>query len=218
MIELLLRLVKFELPGLLENPTTPWQGLDVTYEQPRVERLWTPVVDGCRLCLHRIHPCETPYWHNHPWPSAVIVVEGAQEVKIGAQRPEHLESEPPRVAATFAFSEAGQYEMLTEWGWHSVNPVDGPSLSVMLSGPPFRFEHVAARPRTSRNGELAPANRASLLHAFRHCEMLKPPPTWRRCDGCQWPYALDELTETGRTGEPEGFACDECLAELRSAP
>jgi hypothetical protein len=78
---LLQRIDEVDLASLLAYDI-PWQSLAVTYAEPRVERLWLPYRDG-RLYLHRVHPCETPLWHLHPWPSAAKVLSGEYIHTIG---------------------------------------------------------------------------------------------------------------------------------------
>lgn len=130
MLAELRRIMQKELPGMIRDPSTPWKTLDVLYEKPRVERVW--VQHGAnRLYLHRIHPCEHPYRHHHPWPSAIHVLSGGYHMEIG---------EGDLMSSTLALLDvrAGSgYEMLDRHGWHSVAPYDVPSLSLMLTGVPW---------------------------------------------------------------------------------
>jgi hypothetical protein len=82
----------WELYRLIREPER-WRSLDVTYEEPRVERIWTELLsratgepDGCRISLHCIHPTEKPFRHTHKWPSAVLVCEGSYEMAVGEAR------------------------------------------------------------------------------------------------------------------------------------
>lgn len=121
------------LPQLLEDPSV-WQTLDIDYEPPRVERLWTQL-GGSRLYLHRIHACGPgeALYHPHPWPSAVRLVLGGYEMAIGYG----AEGTSPPFAAMLMMHQGSSYEMLSPLGWHYVRPLTGTSLSVMLAGKPF---------------------------------------------------------------------------------
>ena len=84
------------LPELLKDEFL-WSTVDVDYETPRVERVWTQV-GPMRINLHRIHPCKEALMHPHPWPSAVAVVHGEYEMGVGFG-PTTVGSPVPRTAA-----------------------------------------------------------------------------------------------------------------------
>lgn len=132
MLEEIHRVYKDVLPGLLD-PSTPWNTLEVLYEEPRVERLWRPIGDN-RLYLHRIHPCEKAFFHPHPWPSAVLVVAGEYRMQVGKGDPR---GPAPTPVMTTVMGPGSSYEMLDPDGWHSVQPIGMPSYSVMLTGKPW---------------------------------------------------------------------------------
>jgi hypothetical protein len=127
------------LRGLLEDPDV-WQTLDINYEPPHVERLWLQYHPEYRLYVHLIHPCDTALFHPHPWPSAVMILEGSYEMAIGFGESEAM----PPVAATTILTAGSSYEMLDPDAWHSVRPLEQPSLSIMLTGLPFEFYHPCA--------------------------------------------------------------------------
>lgn len=115
--------------------TDYWSTLDVDYEPPRVERLWKPLPnEDARIYLHRIHPCEKALFHPHPWPSAVMILSGRYEMGVGFGSGEQ---EPP-VAARTILAAGSCYEMDHPDGWHWVRPIGGPSLSVMITGLPWK--------------------------------------------------------------------------------
>ncbi|MDO8599506.1 MAG: hypothetical protein Q7S02_05335 [bacterium] len=153
--------VERALPQLLNNEA-PWQSLDVDYEPPRVERLWRDVA-GYRVYLHRIHPVPEgtqPLFHPHPWPSAIRILEGTYEMPVGYGTGE----QPPPVAATLVLPAGTMYEMVERDAWHSVRPIEGPVLSLMVTGAPW--DRWSPKP----NGDLGPlsdAERDALLTAFR---------------------------------------------------
>lgn len=134
MIKLLQEFEAEELPKLLKSPVYTWenvQGLLIDYHPPRVERLWFPWRTDYRVYLHRIHPVlppHTPLYHNHPWPTAIKVVTGKCEHVAGFEGVE----ETSQVLLPGAY-----YEMVTPHEYHAVNPMDGPSLSLMITGRPW---------------------------------------------------------------------------------
>lgn len=119
------------LPTLLLDSSL-WNTLDVDYEPPRVERLWTQHGED-RIYLHRIHACEKALFHPHPWPSAIRLVLGGYEMGVGYGKGE----ETPPEAATMILHQGSSYEMVDEDGWHYVRPLRGTSLSVMITGKPW---------------------------------------------------------------------------------
>lgn len=122
--------IEHHLPDLLNDPEG-WHSKLIDYHPPKVERLWRDF-DGNRILLHRIHPCLSggALFHPHPWPSAVVVLDGGYEMGLG-QGPD----EPKHPAATLLLAPGSRYEMLDPLGWHWVRPGSGPSLSLMVTGP-----------------------------------------------------------------------------------
>lgn len=133
MLSELHRVYKDVLPGLLLDTSTSWNTLEVLYEEPRVERLWLQLGDN-RLYLHRIHPCKRAFFHPHPWPSAVLVVSGKYLMEVGKG---DRNGPAPAAVMTAIMGPGSAYEMLDPDGWHSVQPLDAPSYSVMLTGKPW---------------------------------------------------------------------------------
>jgi hypothetical protein len=132
-------------PTLLKDPEL-WTSVDVNYEPPRVERIWCPFGNDFRLFLHRIHPCEQALYHPHPWPSAIKVLSGVYEMRVGYG---DAETEP-RTAATVLLTAGSSYEMVEPNGWHSVRPINMPSLSIMVTGRPWEVKHLGEkRPPTT---------------------------------------------------------------------
>lgn len=125
-----------DLPLLIKNGK--WNSLHVVYEPPRVERLWIQYDNDHRIFLHRIHPCgqHKPFFHPHPWPSAVHIISGTYEMDIGYG--EGLIAPP--IASTVRLSKGSCYEMIDINQWHSVRPLNEPSLSIMVTGKPWKRE------------------------------------------------------------------------------
>ncbi len=151
------------LPDLLApHKESLWKSLYVDYHPPIVERLWTQIGEY-RICLHRIHPCkpEEALFHPHPWPSAMRIVNGHYEMTVGYGSG----TSAPPVAARFLLGRGAAYEMTDPNSWHAVRPLDAaPSLSVMVSGAPWRREitarHTPLRP-------LSQKEQSSLFLVFR---------------------------------------------------
>lgn len=123
------------LPKLLE---LDWNSLNIDYHPPLVERLWIDDPDGrnCRIYLHRIHPCDrgASLRHVHPWPSAIRIVEGMQEVVSGVVTDPPAGKDRYGVGARFVLEPGSAYEMTKQAQWHSVRSIDSPALSLMVSG------------------------------------------------------------------------------------
>lgn len=123
-----------ELPALLRSPDG-WQGLRITYHPPFVDRAWRPWREY-RLSIHRIQPCEPgeALLHPHPWPSAIRILSGRYEMVVG----HGAGTATPPIAARLVVPAGTSYAMTDPDAWHSVRPLEAPSLSVMLSGVPWQ--------------------------------------------------------------------------------
>lgn len=161
---------------LLSRPDA-WSTLDVDYEEPRVERLWLPFDPDRRLLGegdhrlygHRIHPCRSEAGqaprralrHRHSWPSAVRVLSGSYRMDTGSDFDDETWAS---VGATVELHAGSRYEMTEPGAWHSVEPIGGPSLSLMVSGPPWE----AKGPSPSRSmSPLPDAARREILDLLR---------------------------------------------------
>lgn len=128
--------------GLLLDPSL-WQTLDVDYEPPHVERLFTQFEDDYRLFLHVIYPCEKALFHPHPWPSAVKVLKGGvYEMGTGFSS----DDEPPCEIVTVELREGSSYEMIDRDAWHYVRPIHVPSMSIMVTGPKWDAKRWSPNP------------------------------------------------------------------------
>ncbi len=120
---------------LLMQERVAWRSVFVDYEHPFVERLWREWGEY-RVYLHRIHPCAAgeALFHPHPWPSAMKVLSGSYQMAVG-----YGSGVPaPPVVATLMLCAGSRYEMVHPDGWHSVRPLEVPSLSLMVTGTPWR--------------------------------------------------------------------------------
>lgn len=152
------------LPALLRT-REGWKSLYVDYEPPFVERLYVPVtVDDVvyRLMLHKIHPADPAIclFHPHPWPSAIKILSGSYRMTCGFGQGM---VEPP-VSHTMVLMAGAEYEMAHPDGWHSVSPLNGPSHSIMLIGPPW--SRPAHKPPVAQRA-LTPEEARSLMEFFR---------------------------------------------------
>jgi len=161
LIETLNGICQRELPALLRDSGTPWQSLNVTYEDPHVERVWVQLGEY-RILLHRIHPCDRPLKHPHPWPSAVRILSGQYKMGVG-----RLGHDGDAEVATFVLTAASSYEMLHPHGWHYVQPLYKPSLSVMLTGKPWPKTNGIKHPGTGQNQPLSDARKSDLIQEFK---------------------------------------------------
>lgn len=157
-----LQALRASIPGLIDNPATPWQTLDVLYEDPHVERVWVQL-GSKRLYLHRIHPCERGFYHPHPWPSAILLLSGMQRMLLGYGPPS---GSAPDIAATLELTAGSGYEMLDPRGWHAVMPQGGVSLSLMLTGRPWTMP-ITQHAQKAANRPLSPEAREGVLADIR---------------------------------------------------
>ncbi len=147
MIEELKSIIKDErFKTLLNNPQL-WESKDVDYTTPRVERVWMPI-NGKRLSLHVIHPCNDgdAYLHPHVWETAMYVlpIGGLYEHVLGYQ----LEKwDEPEIVCKQIVEGAMYYEMMNHAAIHSVRPISQPVFTIMLSGKPIWKENACTIPK-----------------------------------------------------------------------
>lgn len=120
------------LPELLLE--SDWNTLDINYEKPHVQRVWRQV-DDLRVSLHRIFPCKINecFFHPHPWPSAMKIESGRYEMALGYGTDLNAKLN----IATIILSPGSYYEMTDIDSWHSVRPLGGPVMSLMVTGKPW---------------------------------------------------------------------------------
>ncbi len=111
--------------------TDKWNSLDVTYKDPHVQRLWRDFGEN-RIYLHKIYKCKNPFFHFHPWPSAMKVVAGSYKMNVGYG--DRMLDKPPNICLSQIVPARTYYEMLDPNSWHSVNPISNYSLSLMITG------------------------------------------------------------------------------------
>jgi len=163
----ILQTALFELPAILAVKSNPWKTLAVRYETPYVNRVWIQWGEY-RINLHKIFPCEKSLYHPHPWPSAVIIFSGEYEMVLGKAHSFPVSLIRPKVGivSTVVLGAGSRYEMVNRSGWHSVNPLGSPSMSIMVTGKPWsRISKTV--PNQSNNRSLTVAERDEILDFFR---------------------------------------------------
>ena len=132
-----------------------WNAILIDYEKPHVERLWRHIGDN-RLYLHTIHPCkaEESFFHFHPWPSIVRIVEGHYRMWMGFGH--HNVLAPPEERIPLILTAGSEYEMLNPRHCHSVEPLDQPSRSIMVTAPPWNIieQSKPSKPPSTLSPEL----------------------------------------------------------------
>jgi hypothetical protein len=144
--------VEQRLPALLQDEDG-WKDLFVTYETPNVERLYRQDGEN-RIYLHRIHWCALSFYHPHPWPSAMRLVEGAYQMSVGLEK---------LSVATIQLEPGSCYEMVNPESWHSVMPLSPTTLSLMVTGPVWKKTEKS----TMTNSALTSEQRQALFADFR---------------------------------------------------
>lgn len=137
------------LPLWLNN-TAGWNSLYIDYEKPYVERLWRQW-GKIRVYLHIIHPCmaNEVFFHNHAAKSAMKIVKGKYLMESGYIDDKKIK----RVITTSLYTTGSEYEMTLRSAMHSVQPIGGTAMTIMISAPKWP-NHTAPKPTK----ELYPLN------------------------------------------------------------
>jgi hypothetical protein len=150
-----LQQVEERLPSMLAHPFTEWQALSLNERAPRLERVWTRV-EQFRVCLDRLHPSEKVAMQRPAWPSAVHVVSGRCEVRVGASE--------TMILSTSLLNESSRSEIPHKDGWHSMRALGAPSMMVTVAGPSWETGVLEAELSASK---LTEAARDSIVGWFR---------------------------------------------------
>jgi hypothetical protein len=166
-----------ELPYLLAS-RDGWRSYKLDHHPPFIDRMLR-THGGGKLYLHRIHPCAvgTAPYHQHPWPSAIRILEGTYELALG-----HGSSErAPPIAARLIACAPFEYEMTDPDAWHSVRPIGSAVMTVMLTGPRWtRPSRGDAAPLASLNDKpLSPLPDAEVEAMLSYFRRHYPPPAPR---------------------------------------
>lgn len=166
-----------ELPVFLRS-YEGWESVDVTYHDPRVERIWRQWGEN-RISLHRIYPCDVgkALFHPHPWPSAIRIVSGRYEMGISSHFFPSDDSEKlteqmdgpswTSLHAKVIMVAGSEYEMTEREGWHYIRPLGEPSDSIMVSGPIYEPKVEMPHLPISKQGPLPRARFNELFDVWR---------------------------------------------------
>ncbi len=113
---------------ILKDPSTQWGSFESLSGRFRFDQVWTDLGED-RLAVNRIHPCPKGFYHPHPWPFAVILLQNSYRMAIG------YGEQSPRISMNIEVAAGSSYEMVDPYGWHDVVPIEGPVVSLMLRGP-----------------------------------------------------------------------------------
>ena len=116
----------------IEQPEL-WQTLVIDRRKPITHRAWIMHGDT-RICLHGFEPCqrEEAFLHPHPWPSAMLVLDGSYDMHVGyAAAPE---SRQPDDVISLQLAAGSTYDMSVPGAWHKIVPRTR-CYSLMINGP-----------------------------------------------------------------------------------
>jgi len=157
-----------KLPDLLVEKDQ-WQSLLIDYEHPHVERIWRQVEEN-RLYLHVIHKCDPglAFPHTHSWPSAMLIVAGQYDMKVGYEASTSLFAPPGTKGASFTSVKMHcppgfRYEMTDPDSWHSVCPTTETVWTIMVTGKPW--SKPGPKP-TKQLNSLAPEREKEIVLQF----------------------------------------------------
>lgn len=144
-----------------------WNSLYIDYHPPIVERLWCQW-GKYRIYLHRIHTCleKEALFHPHPWSSAMKILSGVYEMRVGYGS---SEKEPPR-SGRIILAEGSYYEMVDPNEHHYVRPLTEIADSLMVTG---EQRDRPAPKATKKLGPLTSQQIESILTAARHKYFIK---------------------------------------------
>jgi hypothetical protein len=166
MLDVLREIEENVLPNWLEEGNIDdWYSMKIDYHPPHVDRVWRQW-GSHRIMLHSIR-CkkdDEALFHPHPWPSAMRVVSGTYEMEVGFGNPEEG---TPKVSSTFILPTGSCYDMPDINTWHSVKPVYGSSLSLMVIGSLWNNVKMPYTPPAGKEfGPLSDNGKSTMLSLF----------------------------------------------------
>lgn len=69
-----LKKVRDIMPELLTNHLHEAKSVKILHDEPEVWRVWREIWD-IRVAIHKIFPCNECFFHPHPWPSVVEILQ-----------------------------------------------------------------------------------------------------------------------------------------------
>jgi len=158
--------------NILNSEPDDWNSLKITYETPNVDRLWLEIdslpksiwsipdnsglpTTKYRLLLHKIYPCDSAFYHPHPWASVCHILHGLYRMEIGTSN---------CVFNKYIISTNSSYEMTNSSLYHSVFPLENqPVYSIMLLG--NKYNTKSKSPEIQRI-ELSKKDKQIMLYEF----------------------------------------------------
>ncbi len=140
-----------ELPVLL-NDRSNWDSLIVNPRQPWTYRVYSKLSNGLRVCLHRFEIFHTheAFPHPHPWPGAILVLDGSYKMAIGYS----VDRESPMLdVMTTVMGKWSAYEILNPLTWHAVIPLET-TYTIMVNGTPWESDVAHREVRRAEGNDL----------------------------------------------------------------
>lgn len=126
--------ILFEIESKIKEliQSSELKSMYIDYHPPVVERIWFSY-GSYRVYLHKIHPCQesnVALFHPHPWKSAIRILQGKYEMGVGHSENNNI----PAIDCKLILPQGTCYEMTDDNGWHYVNPISEPVISLMVTG------------------------------------------------------------------------------------
>lgn len=179
----------------VDKPGAQWHSLDVTYQPPHVERLYTFLRhedfvavpgesdterrDACavaleriggsvRLSLHVIYPCAgaAALFHPHPWPSSMGILHGSYRMRVGRG----VADAEPLTSSWVQHCAGSFYAMCDRDDWHAVVPGSNCALTFMLNGEPWSEPRSMPNAPLQAQAELSRERVAAIVGQFQRVE------------------------------------------------
>jgi hypothetical protein len=116
-----------------------WNGMEIRHERPHIDRIWTTLDQGYRICFHKMHTIgpNTPYYHPHPWEFQTFIIKGQYYTNVGTNitTDDRKKLIQPTVSLRLKLTAGSWYHMDNPLTWHTVEPIDEYVYSVILTKP-----------------------------------------------------------------------------------
>lgn len=141
-----------------ENAKYP---LTITFDEDVPQEVADRFVTILKAEAQNIHQSD-PLYHPHPWPSAMLIVKGEYEMKVGYGDPN---GEPPKMSGRMILRPGTMYEMTDPNEWHYVSPTVGTQYThtIMVTGKPYPS---AKKTDKHKLRELTPEEIGRMRHFF----------------------------------------------------
>jgi hypothetical protein len=109
-----------------------WDSQNIDFEESPIHRLYT-FTDDYTLCLHKWSKSKfkskDPFYHNHPWQFAAMIVKGGYETYVGTKN---------KPCGPFVLKPFSYYASSTLGEWHSVKPYET-TYSILVYGKDYKY-------------------------------------------------------------------------------